>query len=86
MTYADLIRLSGLLANALKRLGVKPGDRVAAQVEKSVEALLIYLAALRAGAVYLPLNSTYTTGEESGPFSATPSRPYSSVDPKLQRT
>lgn len=63
VTYADLIRLSGLLANALKRLGVKPGDRVAAQVEKSVEALLIYLAALRAGAVYLPLNSAYTTGE-----------------------
>ena len=63
VTYADLIRISGQLANALKRLGVKPGDRVAAQVEKSAEALLVYLAALRAGAVYLPLNSAYTTGE-----------------------
>ena len=63
VTYADLIGLSGQLANALKRLGIKPGDRVAAQVEKSAEALLVYLAALRAGAVYLPLNSAYTTGE-----------------------
>ncbi|MFL4994554.1 MAG: malonate--CoA ligase [Microvirga sp.] len=63
VTYADLIGLSGQLANALKRLGVKPGDRVAAQVEKSAEALLVYLAALRIGAAYLPLNSAYTTGE-----------------------
>jgi malonyl-CoA/methylmalonyl-CoA synthetase len=39
-------------------LGVKPGDRVAVQVEKSVESLLIYL-----GAVYLPLNTAYLTGE-----------------------
>lgn len=63
VTYADLIRISGQLANALKRLGVKPGDRVAAQVDKSAEALLVFLAALRAGAVYLPLNSAYTIGE-----------------------
>ena len=51
LSYADLVELSGRLANALKSLGVKPGDRVAAQVEKSAEALLVYLAALRAGAV-----------------------------------
>jgi malonyl-CoA/methylmalonyl-CoA synthetase len=63
VTYADLIRISGQLVNALKRLGVKPGDRVAVQVEKSAEALLVYLAALRAGAVYLPLNSAYTASE-----------------------
>jgi malonyl-CoA/methylmalonyl-CoA synthetase len=63
LSYADLVELSGRLANALKRLGVKPGDRVAAQVEKSAEALLVYLAALRAGAVYLPLNSAYTASE-----------------------
>ena len=42
---------------------MKPGDRVAAQVEKSAEALLLYLGALRAGAVYLPLNTAYTAGE-----------------------
>ena len=63
LSYADLVELSGSLANALKSLGVKPGDRVAAQVEKSAEALLVYLAALRAGAVYLPLNSAYTSSE-----------------------
>jgi malonyl-CoA/methylmalonyl-CoA synthetase len=63
LSYADLVELSGRLANALKGLGVKPGDRVAAQVEKSAEALLVYLAALRAGAVYLPLNSAYTASE-----------------------
>jgi len=63
LSYADLVELSGRLANALKSLGVKPGDRVAAQVEKSAEALLVYLAALRAGAIYLPLNSAYTASE-----------------------
>lgn len=62
-TYADLERGSARLANALVSLGVKPGDRVAAQVEKSETALLLYLAALRAGAVYLPLNSGYTLAE-----------------------
>jgi malonyl-CoA/methylmalonyl-CoA synthetase len=63
LSYADLIDISGRLASVLKELGVKPGDRVAAQVEKSAEALMVYLAALRAGAVYLPLNSAYTAGE-----------------------
>ena len=61
--YADVVDLSGRLANVLVELGVKPGDRVAAQVEKSAEALMVYLASLRAGAVYLPLNIAYTTGE-----------------------
>src|SRR5215212_9363590 len=63
LSYADLSDISGRLASVLKELGVKPGDRVAAQVEKSAEALMVYLAALRAGAVYLPLNSAYTAGE-----------------------
>src|SRR6266446_9891023 len=43
--------------------GVKPGDRVAAQTEKSVPGLVLYLAAVRAGAVYLPLNTAYTLNE-----------------------
>ena len=43
--------------------GVAPGDRVAVQVEKSPEAMLLYLACLRAGAVYLPLNTAYTPAE-----------------------
>jgi malonyl-CoA/methylmalonyl-CoA synthetase len=63
LSYADLIDLSGRVAGVLAGLGVQPGDRVAAQVEKSAEALMLYLASLRAGAVYLPLNSAYTVGE-----------------------
>ena len=63
LSYADLLDLSGRVAQVLKDLGVKPGDRVAAQVEKSAEALMVYLGALRAGAVYLPLNTAYTAGE-----------------------
>ena len=63
LSYADLVDISGRLANVLKELGVKPGDRVAAQVEKSAEALMLYLASLRTGAVYLPLNTAYTAGE-----------------------
>lgn len=63
LSYGDLQDLSGRVAQVLKDLGVRPGDRVAAQVEKSAEALLVYLGALRAGAVYLPLNTAYTVGE-----------------------
>lgn len=63
LSYADLLDLSGRIARVLKDLGVRPGDRVAAQVEKSAEALMVYLGALRAGAVYLPLNTAYTAGE-----------------------
>jgi malonyl-CoA/methylmalonyl-CoA synthetase len=63
LSYADLLDLSGRMAKVLVELGVKPGDRVAAQVEKSPEALMVYLASLRAGAVYLPLNTAYTAGE-----------------------
>ena len=59
LTYGDLLAETGRLANALAALGVEPGDRVAAQVEKSPEALLLYLACVRAGAVFLPLNPGY---------------------------
>src|SRR6478752_7502134 len=44
-------------------LGLRPGDRVAVQVEKSAEALILYLGCLRAGLAYLPLNSAYQEGE-----------------------
>src|SRR5918998_3640260 len=63
LSYAGLADISGRLASVLKELGVKPGDRVAAQVEKSAEALMLYLGALRAGAVSLPLNTAYTPAE-----------------------
>jgi malonyl-CoA/methylmalonyl-CoA synthetase len=62
-TYGDMIRFSGQLAATLSALGVQPGDRVAVQVDKSPEALMLYLACLRAGAVYLPLNPAYTLAE-----------------------
>jgi len=63
LSYGDVLDLSGRVAQALVDLGVKPGDRVAAQVEKSPEALLLYLGSLRAGAAFLPLNTAYTPGE-----------------------
>jgi len=62
-TYADAEAISGRYARRLEQLGVTPGDRVAVQVEKSPEAIFLYLACLRAGAIYLPLNTAYTTGE-----------------------
>lgn len=63
ISYGELIRHTGRMANALVSLGVQPGDRVAAQVEKSVEAIILYLATVRAGAVFLPLNTGYTPAE-----------------------
>jgi malonyl-CoA/methylmalonyl-CoA synthetase len=63
ITYGDLVATSSRYANLLKSLGVAPGDRVAVQVEKSPEAILLYLACLRAGAIYLPLNTAYTPAE-----------------------
>jgi len=63
ISYNDLIAQAGRMANVLVARGVKPGDRVASQTEKSVEALVLYLATVRAGAVYLPLNTAYTLNE-----------------------
>src|SRR6476646_1453492 len=63
ITSADAIERSGRIANVLVTRGVVPGDRVAVQVEKSADAIMLYLACLRAGAVYLPLNSGYTLAE-----------------------
>src|ERR1700754_1407473 len=63
ISYGDLIARSGQVANVLVGSGVKPGDRVAAQTEKSVTGLVLYLATVRAGAVYLPLNTAYTLNE-----------------------
>ena len=61
--YAALVAHSSRLAHRLVALGVRPGDRIAVQVEKSAWALILYLASLRAGAVYLPLNTGYTPAE-----------------------
>ncbi len=62
-SYADMEAQTARFAGALASLGVEPGDRVAAQVEKSPEALMLYLGAVRAGAVFLPLNTAYTVAE-----------------------
>jgi malonyl-CoA/methylmalonyl-CoA synthetase len=63
LTYGDVWGLAGRFANALSANGVRRGDRVAAQTEKSPDALLLYLGCIRAGAVYLPLNPAYTAAE-----------------------
>ncbi len=63
ISYGDLMARTGQMANVLLSRGVRPGDRVAAQTEKSVAGLVLYLAAVRAGAVYLPLNTAYTLNE-----------------------
>lgn len=63
MSYGDLAAQSARFAHSLGALGVKAGDRVAVQVEKSASMLMLYLACVRAGAVFLPLNNAYTLAE-----------------------
>ena len=63
LSYGEAEEGAARYASLLAGLGLAPGDRVAVQVEKSPEALLLYLACLRAGLVYLPLNSAYREGE-----------------------
>jgi malonyl-CoA/methylmalonyl-CoA synthetase len=62
-SYTGLVELSGRLANLLLEQNVQPGDRVAVQVQKSAQAIALYLATIRAGAVFLPLNTAYTRSE-----------------------
>src|SRR5262245_24862480 len=64
-TYADLDAETARYANLLMSLGLKPGDRVAAQIEKSEQTVFLYLGCLRAGMVFLPLNTAYQAGEIS---------------------
>ena len=62
-TYGDLSAMAQSLAQKLLDLGVRPGDRISVQVDKSPEALALYLACLRIGAVYHPLNTAYSLAE-----------------------
>jgi malonyl-CoA/methylmalonyl-CoA synthetase len=62
-TWGDLERGSARIANLLDSLQLPPASRIAVQTEKSVEALMLYLAVLRAGHVYLPLNTAYQASE-----------------------
>lgn len=63
MSYGALMEETGRYANALAALDIKPGDRVAVQLEKSPSVIFIYLACVRIGAVFLPLNTGYTLNE-----------------------
>jgi len=62
-SWRDLDRATAMMANLLASLDLPEGSRVAVQVEKSVEALILYLATLRAGYVFLPLNTAYQSAE-----------------------
>ena len=62
-SWRDMERATAMLANLLVSLELPAGSRVAVQVEKSVEAVLLYLATLRAGYVFLPLNTAYQSAE-----------------------
>ncbi len=63
ISYGSLREQSARLASGLRQRGVRAGDRVAAQVEKSPEAVLLYVACLRLGAVYVPINTANTPHE-----------------------
>ncbi len=61
--YAEMRRRVCQMANVLAAAGVRPGERVAAQIAKSPAGLMLYLATLQAGAAFLPINTAYTSSE-----------------------
>ncbi len=63
LRYADVPAMTGRMLSLLQQYGVEKGDRVVVQVDKSIEAIVLYLACLRAGAIYIPLNTAYTANE-----------------------
>jgi malonyl-CoA/methylmalonyl-CoA synthetase len=63
ISYGEVVDRVGRIAALLAAEGVVPGDRVAVQTEKSPQAVMLYLATLKAGAVFLPLNTAYTAAE-----------------------
>lgn len=63
VSYGDLDAMSARIAGLLHQRGVDKGDRIAVQIDKSPQAVALYLACLRIGAVYLPLNTAYTPAE-----------------------
>src|SRR5689334_22248506 len=62
-SFGDLDHASARFAGVITSLGLRPGDRVVVHVEKSPEALFLYLACLRAGVVFVPLNTAYQRAE-----------------------
>ncbi len=63
LSYDGFLRVASRFAHVLVDQGVQPGERVAVQVHKSIEALAIYTACVQTGAVFLPLNTAYTAAE-----------------------
>jgi len=63
LTHAAFLARAGTFAHALTGLGVQPGDRLAVQIEKSVDALAVYAACVQTGIVFLPLNTAYVPAE-----------------------
>ena len=63
VSYDGFLKLSAQCANAIVALGLHPGERLAAQIDKSVATLVLYAACVQAGVVYLPLNTAYTASE-----------------------
>ena len=64
ISFAEMRELVERMAGALTELEVGKGDRVAVQIEKSPEAIALYLATLHVGGIFLPLNTAYTTAEK----------------------
>ena len=62
-TYKDFESTTAMYANFLTEAGLKSGDRVIVQVAKSPECLMFYFACLRAGLIYVPLNTSYKSDE-----------------------
>ena len=62
-SYKEIDNLSSLFASYLKSIGLKKGDRIISQTEKSVASIGLYLACLRTGIIYTPLNTSYTLKE-----------------------
>lgn len=63
ITYGEMMARAGEMASALRATGAKPGDRIVVQVEKSAENVAAYLGAMRAGLIFVPLNTAYTDDE-----------------------
>ena len=61
--HDGFVKRAAQIAHALSNFGLQPGDRLAAQVDKSPEALMLYAACAQAGVVFLPLNTGYTVDE-----------------------
>ena len=63
VTYAEMEHRTGQFATVLQNRGVTPGERVVVQIDKSIDNVAIYLATLRVGGIYVPLNTSYTNAE-----------------------